>query len=412
MTLLQGSMDIPNLSLLGLDRATLATCYLAEDHTTPTAPIYSCVKWYATWREYVRGNIVSDAAAAYIRRFLLQTEGATHDGGENNDDSDNEADDDHEIAPMIVPVTSLNHLIAPQDIDEEDNTSTKWSQKSRRQLLKADFVSSLRIASQLWSCEVSVTDALGAGLMEGVARGAGSMYADVYHEHLVAKRHRSAKEQETAAAFDSDRCAAAAWHTERGYQNLDQILACIMKTSPGPNQEQLQFLEHFVTRLKIEILEQQQRTMDSSQEAPLLDLVHGLPGTGKSRVIAWMREIMETALGWTHGVQFVFLAFQNVMAASINGFTLHHWSGIPAHYAEGDGTGDKHAQSIKCQALRVIQDGRGSHRFFVFFCSVIRYVGKPMQTFQLFLLGTNSRSLSQRKVLRAGFEPHAFKKVC
>ena len=199
--------------------------------------------------------------------------------------------------------------------------------------------------------------------MEGDALGAGSMHADVYHEHLAAKRQRSAKEKETAAAFDSDRCAAAAWHTERGLQNLDQILTRIMQTNPGPNQEQLQFLQHFVNRLKIEILEQQQRTVDNSQAAPLLDLVHGLPGTGKSRVIAWMREIMETALGWTHGVQFVFLAFQNVMAASINGFTLHHWSGIPAHYAEGDGTGDKHAQSIKCQALRVVLGGCGSRRF-------------------------------------------------
>jgi len=126
----------------------------------------------------------------------------------------------------------------------------------------------------------------------------------------------------------------------------------------------LQFLKHFVNRLKIEVLEKQQRTEEDSQAAPLLDLLHGLPGTGKSRVIAWMREIMETALGWTHGVQFVFLAFQNVMAAAINGFTLHHWSGIPAHYAEGGGTGDRHAQSLKCQALRVILGGWGSRRFF------------------------------------------------
>ena len=77
-------------------------------------------------------------------------------------------------------------------------------------------------------------------------------------------------------------------------------------------------------------------------------------GTGKSRVIAWMREIMETGMGWTHGVQFVFLAFQNVMAAAISGLTLHHWSGIPAHYTEGGGTGDAHALSIQCQAMRVI----------------------------------------------------------
>ena len=63
---------------------------------------------------------------------------------------------------------------------------------------------------------------------------------------------------------------------------------------------------------------------------------------------------MEDGLGWEHGVQFVCLAFQNAMAAQINGSTLHHWSGIPARALDGNATGDRHKQSIKCQALRVI----------------------------------------------------------
>ena len=71
-------------------------------------------------------------------------------------------------------------------------------------------------------------------------------------------------------------------------------------------------------------------------------------------MIAWMRELMEEGLGWEHGVQFVCLAFQNAMAAHINGFTVHHWSGIPARNEEGSGTGDRHKLSMKCQALRVI----------------------------------------------------------
>ena len=67
-----------------------------------------------------------------------------------------------------------------------------------------------------------------------------------------------------------------------------------------------------------------------------------------------MRKLMEDGLGWEHGIQFVCLAFQNAMAARINGFTVHHWSGIPARHHEGKSTGDKQKQSIKCQALRVI----------------------------------------------------------
>ena len=43
------------------------------------------------------------------------------------------------------------------------------------------------------------------------------------------------------------------------------------------------------------------------------------------------------------------------MAASIEGFTVHHWSGIPTTKQEGSaGTKDTTALSIKCQCLRFI----------------------------------------------------------
>ena len=131
-------------------------------------------------------------------------------------------------------------------------------------------------------------------------------------------------------------------------------MAKIMLRSERPNAQQAQFLRQFVGRLELEVLEAQQRQVNVSSHEPLLDLVHGFLGTGKSRLIAWMRELMEDGLGWEHGVQFVCLAFQNAMAAQINGHTLHHWSGIPCRREDASGTGDRRKQSMKCQALRVI----------------------------------------------------------
>ena len=96
-----------------------------------------------------------------------------------------------------------------------------------------------------------------------------------------------------------------------------------------PNAEQ-QTLEHLVRRLEVGVLEERQRTVGASRQEPLLDLVHGFPGTGKRRVITWMRQLMEDGLGWINGRQFVCLVFQNAMAAQINGFAIHHWPGIPA----------------------------------------------------------------------------------
>ena len=107
-----------------------------------------------------------------------------------------------------------------------------------------------------------------------------------------------------------------------------------------PNEEQRIFLQHFVQRTKLEVVEQQRERVNESSDEPLLDLMHGFPGTGKSRVIRWMRQLMEKGLGWEHGVQFVCLAFQNAMAAQING------SGIPARALDGSNTGNRHDQSI------------------------------------------------------------------
>ena len=40
-------------------------------------------------------------------------------------------------------------------------------------------------------------------------------------------------------------------------------------------------------------------------------------------------EFFEDALGWTHGVEFMCVAFQNRMAAAIGGATLHTGADLP-----------------------------------------------------------------------------------
>ena len=69
--------------------------------------------------------------------------------------------------------------------------------------------------------------------------------------------------------------------------------------------------------------------VSSTHDEPLFDLIHGIPGAGKSKVIAWICELFTDVLGWTSGNQFVCLAVQNSMAANIGGSTIHHWGSIP-----------------------------------------------------------------------------------
>ena len=76
-------------------------------------------------------------------------------------------------------------------------------------------------------------------------------------------------------------------------------------------------------------MEKTGKVKSEGKEEPLRGLVHGEPGTGKSLVIKWIRRFFEEALGWEHGVQFICVAFQNRMAASIKGSTLHSAADLP-----------------------------------------------------------------------------------
>ena len=180
------------------------------------------------------------------------------------------------------------------------------------------------------------------------------MHDNEYESHLEALSAQAKGEDAFDDPFNEKRCRSAMYNPSKDEASIDGVMNSIKAGAKRPNREQQTFLDLFVRRLKAERREQVQGAINRSPGEPLLDLVHGFPGTGKSAVIAWMRQLMEDGLGWEHGVQFVCLPFQNAMAAQIKGYTVHHWSGMPARGDDSSGTGDRRKQSMRCQALRVI----------------------------------------------------------
>ena len=123
-----------------------------------------------------------------------------------------------------------------------------------------------------------------------------------------------------------------------------------------PNDGQLQFLTCAANRLKHERRREQGIIGEHQQpeEEPMLDRIHGYPGTSKSKIIKWLRQLF-CVLGWQHEVHCVCLAVQSSMAASTDGHTIHHWSGIPVTAQERTiGTKDATALPIKYQCLKFI----------------------------------------------------------
>ena len=100
-------------------------------------------------------------------------------------------------------------------------------------------------------------------------------------------------------------------------------------------------LSHIIARVERELEEERSGTVSSTQDEPIFQVIQGLPGTGKSKVIAWTRELFTDVLGWERGNQFVCLAVQNTMASNIDGYTIHHWGSISFRDEKGREIGNK-----------------------------------------------------------------------
>lgn len=102
--------------------------------------------------------------------------------------------------------------------------------------------------------------------------------------------------------------------TEKG---LRTWLNMLEQREEPPTEEHVALLNSIVERLIDEAVAAQANNKDEMKDEQPFYLIHGVPGARKSRLIRLLREVFEKVLGWQHGVQFVCIAFQNVMAAAM-----------------------------------------------------------------------------------------------
>ena len=95
---------------------------------------------------------------------------------------------------------------------------------------------------------------------------------------------------------------------------------------------------------------------------PLLRLVHGHPGSGKTEVLRWIQQYFERVWSWTLGLQFAFTEPLNSMASNINGDTVHSWGQVGFKDRRGAtiaphgcrGLDDVPTMGIRCNAVRFL----------------------------------------------------------
>ena len=168
--LLNGDMLVPHLALLGCGRTVLQQVYevsrkpVAKTSKGPqTHSVQEHVQWHATWNAYVRGCVVSDAAADLIQSFLLKTVAAS--GGQPNDDARSEADKsdgDTELPPLKLTLSGLRQVLAPpagacdgDDASGEDgdkkSAAAKLKRGVKRKTLQTEYNRSIKTGRVVWA---------------------------------------------------------------------------------------------------------------------------------------------------------------------------------------------------------------------------------------------------------------------
>ena len=94
------------------------------------------------------------------------------------------------------------------------------------------------------------------------------------------------------------------------------------------NAEQHQFLKLVVERVLVEYNLVDPRDTGRASREPLVWLLHGSPGTGKSHVLKYLRMLLQDLLGYVQGIDFEVTAFQATNAADVGGLTLHTACGL------------------------------------------------------------------------------------
>ncbi|CAJ1456522.1 unnamed protein product, partial [Effrenium voratum] len=124
------------------------------------------------------------------------------------------------------------------------------------------------------------------------------------------------------------------------------LLGWLEAKRPNLNAKQQEILALVVERVLIEcgLLAPEESSRQSGE--PLVWLLHGPPGAGKSHVLKYLRELFEEQLGYVQGIDYEVAAFQAVNAADIKGKTIHNVCGLSADWKAVDRAVSKEAKRM------------------------------------------------------------------
>ena len=141
------------------------------------------------------------------------------------------------------------------------------------------------------------------------------------HELRVAVQQAKKADEPRPAPFEGKTRPFAHLSITNYEKRMHDWLEALHQEDETPTTEQFSMLRRVSQRVLVEYHLEKEGSMQGRAhpdrrhlEQPLLAFCHGCPGTGKSRLIKWIRRMFMEALGWQHENEFLCVAFQNRVA--------------------------------------------------------------------------------------------------
>ena len=277
------------------------------------------VRSYArAWMKYIDGHVVSRMNQRFITNLLTATAArVVEEPADSSEDSD-EFHYDH-----------LGELAGSMDLIQQTLDGINARDKDNGVEAIGRHAKVIQLGRNVWQSPP---------LSEAEARKVKEKVFESEHfppkaEVLKAAAEATKNEADRPAPFEGRTPASAKYSSIDYVKLMRDWFARLQGDREPPNTEQLAVLHAVRDRILQEVILSREgpnlrkrlratHTADAREE-PLRGLCHGYPGTGKSKVIKWIIRLFTEALEWTHGSEFLCVAFQNTVAYAMGGLTLH-----------------------------------------------------------------------------------------
>ena len=316
-----------------------------------------------SWREALRARVIrSGFATEEAKRnvlnfcfvYCLPRSMQLQEGLAEN--SDNEGIEDEPVAfdeedLLAATLTHVKGRGKRQDEEEEEaqGTGAQLEQEGGNAKLYDLTMEMLHISDKIWVSNAKDADR-GDLAMQQIHQA--MLEAKSVQDHIQAKKAALASRNKVPASSASGKRGQLIVGEPSVKQQepvtVDKLRQWLEsdRVRRGTNAKQHEFLELVVDRILAEVglLPPEESSRQTSD--PLFWLLHGPPGTGKSHVLGFVRELFGL-IGYVYGLDYEFVAYQAANASDLQGKTIHQAFGFDISVSAGKPVSEEKA---KCMA--------------------------------------------------------------